>query len=156
MAERLKGTFRCRIERWGMSQGQTGNRTPFFWTTFLVLGRVTDPENPEKDEPLPAPARREMRRFLSPKTVKWFAADMKKLGFTGTSIAELDPTDEKAHDFEGFEFVAECGERQAKNGKGEDVTYEDWSLPRTPPKLAAGTVKDLSTVYGETFAASLS
>lgn len=132
MIEFAKGRYRCIIRQQGFTTSRTGS--PQFVLKFDVL---TDGE----------PATRYYFKTLTEKTMEYFVADMKNLGFNGSSMQQLDPAHPNHLSFVDQEVTMYCGHGRDQNGDEK----EEWgvALPememRPPPQ---NTMRSLDLLFG--------
>jgi hypothetical protein len=107
----------------GFNKAKTGNYQ--FLLCVKVLG-TPDADNPENYIEAAQQYERTIYRPITEKSVEYVKDDLDKLGFTGTSFSQLDPSNPKAQLFTGQIIDCYC-----KHGKTLDnEPKEDWGLAR--------------------------
>lgn len=133
MAYYVPGLYECVINGQGFDVSKD-KRTPFFWLSFFParLG----------DEEIEAPYQREVKLYLTDKTAERVVAQLRSLGWDGTSFRDLEPG---GYRFEKTRFSVRC--RHDQNG---DNVYENWELPLPDGESREhkyGVAKKLDTLF---------
>ena len=129
---------------------QTSNDNPMLVLNITVLARVERREEETFRSPVTERDRR-IRMVFTDKTVDYRLEELRRIGWLGTSFADLHPATPNYHDFAGYEFVARCEHRDYK-GKPQ----EEWSVQRgdTAGKpLDLRGLRTLDTLYAKNLAA---
>lgn len=93
--------------------------------SFLVLGKP-DPANPENYFPAKQQLERRFYRVINENTIEFVLEDLRALGFSGDSFAQLDPSSPNHFSFKDLELEMYCG--HGRDDKGE--VREEWSIAR--------------------------
>lgn len=132
MIEFAKGKYPCIIRQQGFTTSKNG--TPQFVLKFDVL---TDK----------GPVTRYYFKTLTEKTMDYFVADMKNLGFAGSSMQQLDPAHPNHVSFVEREVEMYCGHSTDQNGDPK----EEWgvalpAMEMKPPPATA--LRSLDLLFG--------
>jgi hypothetical protein len=111
-----EGGYTCEITKQRFGQSPVKG-TKAFVLEFRVLKRVDDP-----DASLQSYLRK-VEFWLTPKTVARVREDLRLLGFTGSTISELDPQSADYFSLTGWEVTMYCRHGQDQDGNSR----EEWS-----------------------------
>ena len=138
-----EGYYKCRIVQQAM--GKAGTGTPQFVLRFTVL-EFSD------GSPVAQQYERTCYRYITDKTMQYFERDLETLGFTGTSLRQLDPSISGYQSFIGntFEF------RSTHEADQKSEVREKWSLalPNGPGRevevvpVDSATYRQLDAMFG--------
>lgn len=115
-----QGKYLVEITAQGFDESKE-KKTPFFWLTFVPLGRI----NPEDPGGVLIPCHeyeREIRLWLTEKAAPYTISRLRSLGWSGDSFGELEPGGEFT--FVGKHVKLRCTHKH-ENGK----TYDVWDFP---------------------------
>jgi hypothetical protein len=135
----------------GLTQASTG--TAQFVLRVKVLG-VPD-ATLATFEPHDRQYERSIYLPLTEKTMSWVVPILKRLGFTGTSVAQLDLTHPDAHSFVGNQVELWCGHQDDPNGG----VKERWNISSPTvgqlelKALGAKQVRQLDALFGKALGA---
>lgn len=122
----------------------TPNKTPYLAIEF-------EPTQATGSNEFPATVyKRELTLYFSEKAAPYSIDNLRRMGWSGTKLQELDPTNEGYDDLSGTEIDVVCD----RNDKG----YEDWNLqgPGGSPKESKPAVaKKLDALFGKALKSSV-
>jgi len=143
------GKYACKITDQALGESSTGN--PQFALRFTVLGPV-DPENPESYLRVQGMQQYERTYYksITEKTIEYFLADLKTLGFKGSTFKELDKSMPTYHSFIGMDVDMFCGHEKDQQGE----MREKWVVARTAgplevKPLESKKLRDLDNLFGK-------
>lgn len=119
-----EGRYVCEVTAQAMGETSKGN--PQFVLQVKVLG-TPDPKDPESYIPAAQQYTRTHYRAITEKTIEYFTADLKQLGFRGESFRQLDPNTPNFHDFRGQVIDMICTHENDQNGQPR----ERWGIARS-------------------------
>lgn len=127
--------------------GKSSNDNPQIAITFTVIGKI-NPADPE-GELLPCGQNhdRTLFRSITPKTVEWACQDLKRLGFTGESFADLDLNSSASCDLRGNEAAFSCVHEEY-----DGTLREKWQVASdgmTVKPLESAEVRKLDAMFGK-------
>lgn len=112
-----KGTYKCRVEGQAISKSKDKG-TPCVEVVFSVLASA-DPVN-KTEKPVDTSYKRKATVWLTEKTFEKFAkGQLQAIGWDGTTLSALDPSNAGYQDLTGNEFYGYCSH------KGE---FEEWGI----------------------------
>lgn len=120
--------------------------TPQFVLRVRVIGKV-DPKDASGYQPV-TENERSIYRAITDKTVEYLMEDLKALGFTGASFAELQPGHLHHQSFVGNQIDLYCKHEPDLNGQ----MRERWNIDRGAPKiesLDAKGMRELDSMFGK-------
>ena len=110
-----EGFYNCRIVKQEISKASTG--TAQFVLRFTVLEYSDGGAVPQQYE-------RTCYRYITEKTMKYVEQDLDTLGFTGTSLRQLDPSQPQHQSFVGNTVEFRCVYENDQNNEPR----EKWSI----------------------------
>ena len=133
-----KGTYRANVT--GQRFGVTPNKTPYFAVSFeptSALGMNSFPSEVFE---------RELTLYFSDKAAPYSIEHLRRLGWNGTHLTDLDPDTPNFHSLAGTEVEVVCDY--------SDKGYEDWNLKGTGSNGAAkestkGVAAKLDRLFGK-------
>jgi hypothetical protein len=125
-----EGKYVCQVISQAFGRSSTGN--PQFILRFKVMG-TPDPADAEKYIPDTRQFERTYYKSITDKTIEYFVADLKALGFTGSSYRDLDPNTPGYYNMKDKFMDMWCGHE--KNQK--DELKENWGVAKTATDLKA-------------------
>ena len=135
------GLYKGKIVKWGLAESKA-KKTPQIFYTILIESE-TDDKGAEYECPS---NERTVYRALTESTVDWVLEELAKLGFSGTSFAQLDPAHAQAHDFTGTEVVVKC-KHEEYNGKTQE-RFEFQLGGGGPAQMEQSATKKLDSMFG--------
>jgi uncharacterized protein (TIGR02996 family) len=132
-----KGT----IVKWGLSESKAKKTPQVFFTVSIKC--ETDDKGGEFDCPS---YERTVWRALTDNTVDYVVEELGKLGFTGSSFAQLDPDHPQAHDFLDQVVTVKC-KHETYEGKINEK-FEFHLGGTGPKKMESGAAKKLDSLFG--------
>lgn len=108
------GRYKCTVKQQGFTTAKTGNQQ------FFLVFDVTATESGESV----SIGERTHYRALTEKTMEYFAADMKNLGFAGSSLTQLDPESPQHFSLVGREVTMFCQHGTDNSGNAR----EEWNV----------------------------
>jgi len=94
---------------------------------------------------------RELTFWITEKTAEYVARDLAKLGFRGSSFAELEPGTPNYHSFAGDTITVVCSHE--KSNTDPNKVFERWQLPyeggETGEPMASKDVRKLDALFGK-------
>ncbi len=115
------GKYKARIKKWGLAESNT-KKTPQLFFTCDVVGFYQKGSGEEKCHDMNS-AERTVFRPITENTIDYVIQDVRKLGWTGAELAELNPDHPNAHDFSNQPIDLIC-EHETYQGK----QTERWSF----------------------------
>ena len=149
------GRYRCEVTQQAIVKATTG--TPMFVLKVTVLERYVAPD---EVEPCVQQYERTIRRAINENTMRYLQKDLDVLGFTGSSLRELDPRNQGGHQsFVGVLLDCACA---AETDKQSGDQREKWSLAWgrkaseeiTGDAPTAGEFRALDALFGKAKGAS--
>lgn len=125
---------------------ESNGGTPQFLLRVKVLGRgLADGSY----EPHGQQFERSIYLPLTEKTLEWVVPQLQAIGFTGRSIAQLDPDHPQAHSFVGQDIDLYCGRDEYKG-----VEKEKWGISSGPKEFVSKTLdpkalRKLDALFGK-------
>ena len=125
------GIYECIVQSQGFGESKE-KKTPYFFLAFSPVkhnGREVE-----------SPYERELKMWLTDKTVERAIGQLRGLGWGGSSFADLEPG---GHSFRGVNLTLTC----THNADG----YEDWELPAPSSgtsQQTPGVTKRLDALFG--------
>jgi hypothetical protein len=126
--------------------GTTPTESDFFAIEF-------EPTEASAANQLPAQIyRRELTLYMTEKAITYSIEKLRRLGWNGAKLAELEPNNPNCHSLAGIEIDVVM----ALNDKG----YEDWNLAapgsgQAPKESEQGVASKLDKLFGKTLMASV-
>jgi len=137
-----KGGYTARIT--GQRFGVTPNKSPYFEIEFEPMAATGANEFPSEVY------KREVTLFLSEKAAQYSIDKLRRIGWCGTKLTDLDPSLGDHTSLAGEEINVVCD----YNDKG----YEDWNLAREgggeSKEAVPGVAKKLDSILGKMLMAS--
>lgn len=132
-----QGRYECEITQQAMTKASTGNVQLVL--RFRVLRMVL--VNGELEN-VSQQYERTSYRTITENTMKYLERDLEALGFTGSSLRELDPNNPTHEDFVGKILDFNCGHEKGQNGDMREKWSVAWTeqssaIEETPVESAA-------------------
>ncbi len=142
MAEKFTaGYYVGFIQSWALGQSKEKG-TPEFSIVFIPEYKK-GPGGTKEDCPQ---EKRTIYRYITDKTIDYFVADLKALGYDRDQFDDLDPNSPNAFNFEGAEIEARC---KFEDYKGESKEKWELALVKNVAKpMEEGGVANLNALFG--------
>jgi hypothetical protein len=136
-----KGRYKATVTAQGFSESKE-KKTPYLFlevAPFEALGASVLPEKIY---------RREIKRYVTEKTINRLIEDLRGIGWNGTKLSELDPSNPSHHSFIDQEIEVDCDH----DGEFDrfDLAYE----PSTQAESMPGIASKLDKLYGKALVAA--
>lgn len=136
-----KGRYKATVTAQGFSESKE-KKTPFFFlevAPFEALGANVLPDKIY---------RREIKRYVTDKTINRLIEDLRGIGWNGTKLSDLDPNNPNHHSFIDQEIEVDC-EHDGEYDRF-DLAYEPSHQVESTPGIAS----KLDKLYGKALVAA--